>query len=75
MLHYYDDEDGDKDDDMMVEMEVFLRKMQKGQEPGHWACAFLHFQGRIKRRPNPANPAPFSVKLLLLKHEALSLDR
>lgn len=46
MLYYYDDEDGDKDHDMMVEMEVFLRKMQKGQEPGHWALCLSSLSGK-----------------------------
>lgn len=35
MLHYYEDGDKDDDDMMIMGMEVFLRKMQKGQESGH----------------------------------------
>lgn len=64
MLHYYDDEDGDKDDDMMmVEMEAFLRKLQKGQEPGHRALCLSSLSGKDQEEAQPSKPCSLLSKV------------
>lgn len=76
MLHYYNDEDGDKDDDDDDGNGSLSEKAAErpgARTPGH--CAFLHFQGSIKRRPNPSKPCSLLSKVAATQHEALSPDR
>lgn len=75
MLHYYNDEDGDKDDDDDGNGSLSEKAAERpgARTPGH--CAFLHFQGSIKRRPNPSKPCSLLSKVAATQHEALSPDR
>lgn len=67
MLHYYNGEDGDKDDDDDDGNGSLSEKAAErpgARTPG--TVPFFIFREVSRGGPTPANPAPFSVKLLLL---------